>query len=378
MTQKEAYESIATLIRCSAEQLVKDKFLWKSSTIKTSPEQFSQMLLDAFFESINNEREQYLKQLTERLYRVNKERKSFEVETQATKAAPDSELAELSKENDELKAQIVAFEEELKSLEWKYNRKQSFYQEKLKQKAEQVQQIHALLEHLAGSHQVLARQLEGLKSSAVRLHRGQVRLAMQAKAMILSQIEEMIEEKTIEYESEYSGKLAKVEDAIEEQHEQLRQAEREAKTILDALEEIGVKTCPVDELPKKLSTLKENVRETLDHKREAAIENLRKEVQTQLPGIDIAQGNIADAVTKHLTAKIKEKEKECNDLLRKGEARERKLRQQLDEAISKIQKLQNSRNEDLAYIDEFERSKRLYEEQQRKLDEQMSALGMGK
>lgn len=151
MSRSGEYGNIAALIRCSAEQLVKDKFLWRSNAIKTSPEEFAQMLLDAFIESVDNEREQYLRQLTDRLYRVNKERKSFEVEVEATVAAPDSEIATFGRQNDELKGQIVAFEEELKSLEWKYNRKQKFYKEKLKKKAAQIQNINELIERMSAA-----------------------------------------------------------------------------------------------------------------------------------------------------------------------------------------------------------------------------------
>ena len=378
MSRSGEYGNIAALIRCSAEQLVKDKFLWRSNAIKTSPEEFAQMLLDAFIESVDNEREQYLRQLTDRLYRVNKERKSFEVEVEATVAAPDSEIATFGRQNDELKGQIVAFEEELKSLEWKYNRKQKFYKEKLKKKAAQIQNINELIERMSAAKHALSEQLGGLKASVVRMQRGQIRLAAQAKTMIAAHVEEAIEEQMVNCESQNAKQVAKVEDAVDEQEEKLKEAEHEAQVILDALEEMGVKVCSVEELPRKLNTIKANVQDVIEVKQKEAVENLRKEIAAQLPGIDVSSGNVVDAVGRHLAAKIKEKEKECNEVLRKGEARERKLRQQLDGAIAKIQKLQSSRNDDLAYLDEFEKSKRQYEEQQRRLDEQMSALGMGK
>jgi hypothetical protein len=95
-----------------------------------------------------------------------------------------------------------------------------------------------------------------------------------------------------------------------------------------------------------------------------------------LPGIRIGNENISVAVDRYINERIRAKELECQQILRKGEARERKLKEQLDRALLKIQKLQNS-GEDYGYLDDFEKSRRLWEERQAKLDATMRALNLG-
>jgi hypothetical protein len=49
---------------------------------------------------------------------------------------------------------------------------------------------------------------------------------------------------------------------------------------------------------------------------------------------------------------------EYEQILRKGELREKKQREKLDEALRKIRRLQNTSQEDFRCLDEFERLKR--------------------
>lgn len=378
MNQDERVIAIANYLGASSEQLVREKALWKSPEIKCTPEEFSKMMKDAFFEAIKSDREDHLAELTRRLSRVYAERNELENQFANGNLGVEDSCSVLDKQNEELKTDVERLEGDVKGLEWKHNRKTKSYQDKIKVKNDHVTQINKVAESVLQAHQTLSAQLDELKRSSLRLQRGQLRLCRQAKTMLITQIEESVEEQAQQNSTRHTREVSRMSTALSEEKANLREAERQAKLMLDGLSDMGVRVCSVEDLGKRASAVKDSIDEVIDRECSKALDKVRRDLESELPGIELRGANIADAVQRYLNDQIRAKEKECQEMLRKGEARERKLRQKLDEAIMKIQRLQDSRSQDMGYLDEFERSKRAYEEQQKRLDERMNALSLGK
>lgn len=374
MSRIDGIQRVTAYLASTAEQLVRDKALWESPGIKTTPEEFAQMVTNELRQCLENEREQYLTQLNERLAKVSKERKEMEMEFIHVNSASDDSIAAATRGNDEFKVQIESLEGELKALEWRFSRKDQVFQEKLRRKNEEVISINKVVEATIDAQQDLAQQVGRIREATGKLHRGQIRLVRQSKTMVLTQIEESTEAGCSRLDARHSKELARASATLASEKAELASAERQAKAMLDSLEELGVTVCALDDLPRSVETVKHSIEAMIEDRKEQAIERLRREIEDQFQGMSIKGENIADAIEKHVTETIRRKEGECNEILQKGETRERKLRQKLDEAIAKIQMLQNERSDDLRYLDDFERSRRQYEVQQRTLDEKMSAL----
>ena len=378
MEVDENLQAIAAFVRKNAESLVENKLLWKSSAIKTTPKEFGEMCVAVFNECVANDRERYLQQISQKLEAVTKEKSALEKEIESVTMAPVTANAQLTEKNEQLRKEIGEMEDELRLIQSRLQRKDKAFEDRIRQKNAQVGQMNVVIEEMMNAQQTLARKLAELKASAMRMQRGQLRLARRAKTMIETQIEETIESGASNFEVAGSNKLTKIAETLADEKDELRTAQRQAHAVLEVLEEMGVKVCAVDDLPKYLNNLKKSISDVVENRRTQAVNKLRSEVEQQLPGIKLGKGNLADAVERHLAMKIKEKESECDEVIRKGEEREKKLRQQLNEAIAKIEKLQATRGDDMSYLEELEQSKHEYEEQQRKLDAQMNALSLGK
>jgi hypothetical protein len=171
--------------------------------------------------------------------------------------------------------------------------------------------------------------------------------------------------------SQVSGELGRLQD-------EQSALENEARVLIDIAAEVTgdsrLRAISAEDFPERIGEIQNAIEEAIETRREAAVDRLKQEVGRQFPGIEFSGTSVAASVKDHIRERIMAKERECQEILRKGELRERRLREKLDEALQKVQRLQNEAGEDFQFLDDFERSKREWEDQRRKLDARMSAL----
>lgn len=378
MQTNENLRTIATILKDSAEKMVENRMLWKSREIKTTPQEFGKMVMSVFNECLQHERELYLEQITQRLVAVTKERKALEKAIESIQTAPQATNEQFFEKNEKLRAEISQMEEELKMIQMRQTRKDKAFRDKIRQKNAQVNQTNLVIEEMLNFQQALAQQLAELKAATVRMQRGQIRLGQRARVMVETHIQETMEDCASNFEILRSQRFTKIADTLSDEKDELNDVRRQGQAVLDVLEELGVKVCAIDDLPRNLDRIKDSITSAVERRRDNVVDGMRDDILRAFPGIKIGKGNIADVIESYVADQIKLKEKECEEVLRKGEQREKKLRQQLNEAIGQIERLQGVRGDDMAYLADLEMSRHEYEEQQRKLDEQMSALHLGK
>jgi hypothetical protein len=381
MTWRERVEwsGLVEFLRTSVEQMVHDKLVLQTRKANIDPADVSAIMVDVFYESIDTEREKVLQQTIDQLIKVQLERDSLENEYARLEATHNEESLITAHQNADLKAQVESLESELKALEWQRVRRENSYQETLASKKRELAKLSRFVGTFQDAQRALCRQVTSLKSDAVKMKRSQLSYLRRSRGLIANRVNELIQQDAANQERDQARKVSRVSTRLGEVEEEQKSLKRQCRTVLKSLADADgqhskLTSISVDELPKRLADIREYVAESIEERKEVALRRFKQQVIEEFPGIQIGEGNVAAAVSNHIRDRLRAKEIECERILKKGEARERKLQEQLDRALQKIKKLQDPGG-DYRYLDEFERSKSAWEEQQRRTDARMAKIG---
>lgn len=373
--------SLASYLRSNVEQLHRDRLILPltGSSVKTN--ELSQNMVDVFQTTITSDREKYIDELIAKLAKIKNEKIDIETQFSQVRLQNTKETDLLSQENEQLKSQAETLESKMKNVEWKQQRKEKSYRNQLKEKETQVLQFKTLIDTVQDAEQILFQKLKEIRSSFSKLQRNQIRLLNQAKSLCTTQITETIDHATSQQESVYLKHESSIAKSIDNEKKQEEKNFNQAQQMLDIINgfvtdesSVNRTTVTANDFATRASEVRDFIDEIIESKKKISIENLKKQIIESLPGINIGENqNINDAIEMHLKARIKAKEIECQKILAESAQKEALLKQKLNEALDKIQKLQYSES-DFNYMEEFDRQKAEWESNHKKLDEAMSII----
>jgi hypothetical protein len=336
------------------------------------------MMVKVFEEVLASDREKYLFQLIDQLTAICAERDKLQTELESQEASAESQTSRISQQNDELRNEVEILEKELKQLQWKRSLNQKSYHQRLQFKQEQTKLMKALIITAQKTGHELSQSVRDLKSTALALKSGQIRLLQQSKRVIHKEISQFIHNSVSGINKQENRLLDEAASTLSEVRKEEQKLAEEATRMLETIREFCGRDLDVgvDEFMSRQSEIRDFIKLGIERRQHKAVERVKEEIARQLPGIRFGDESLSVAVDRHINERIKAKELECRDILKKGEARERKLKEQLDKAMRKIQRLQSS-GDDYRYLDDFERSRKMWEERQAKLDATMKALNLG-
>lgn len=379
--QSKPMDELVSYLKTTLRDMITDQVIFQSPNIKVDKEQFIENCVQILKQSVRSDREKYLYQLIEKLGRINAEHQEIEDKYEKAKIQGDSTTKSCKRKNEELKNTLESLESQLKSLEFRSARKEKAYKEKIEEKNQMASKMNSIVNSIQTSTNDLYKQLSSLRNSALKMKTGPSRLIARAKTYCLSQVEEAIEKTESDLQDRKTNQLAKITTTIAMESSEQKSLERKCQSMLDAVWAIKPdadhpNVSPHD-FPKRFNEVRDFIDSSLESRKEHAVEDLKQELQQVIPGIRFDSVDVHAAILKRMKEEIKIKENQCQSILNKGEAREKRLRQKLDEALNKIQRLQSVNTNEVVDLEEFERSKNSWEEQKKRLDQTMQSLSFG-
>ena len=367
--------SLASYLRSSVEQLLRDKLILKITGSSVNSSELSQNMVKVFQTTITSEREKYIEELISKLTSIVKEKAKIENEFIEMQTNGSKQYDDVNKENEQIRAQIEILQSKLKSMEWKQANREKMFKRQIKEKDVEASQVKLLVTSTQDAHQLLTRQLKDIRSEFARLQRNQTRLMGQAKAMCLTQINGAIENKRSNIKKKNAKRIEKIKDIISQEKKIQSVTEKQMSSLIDILNGLADQTLSrlnigVDDFVSRTGEIRDYIDDIIEARKKNSIDEIKRQVAEVIPGIEIGNQNVMDAIDRHLKAKIKAKEAECQRIIKESEQREALLRQKLKEALERIQRLQNAES-DYKYMDDFEKQKKEWENNGKKLDQTM-------
>lgn len=373
------YDSVVEYLRTSINKLVNVKMTTASKKHRIDPSTVSSRLVDVLKSALSSEREQHLEQLMLKLAQLQSEKSRLEVQLKMVKGGADRETERYLQENSQLKERYSQLEDELKTIEHQHSVKEQMYREELKKKRDELGKLRKIIEVAQNTQQELTQEAKQLKQVAEKMQRNQIRLLRRAKELCLEHLTQTLSEENEKETQEQATQLSNLASVLK--HEKLQQAknERRCQQLLDAIWAMRSDTDHPDITPadftKRLPELKVFVENALDYHRKLAVDSLKAEVKKAIPDIEFGEGEtVIESVQRYIDRKVREKEGEYERVLKRGEAREKRLRDKVQASLGKVQDMEPKAGSDDDILADLDNMKREWELRKRQLDEKMKAI----
>lgn len=376
---------LSDVIRTSIDEMMSERMAQQFQKKKISPTNFSNRLLQVLDIGLKCEREQYIKELLQKLKNVEKERDDLqkELNDQKRRFAHESTIIETDKAA--LQRKYLALDEHYKTLGWRKDQSEMSYQEKIQMRDNIIRLQRIALNQTQKANNLLQNQVRELKELVISNNKKQTRALKALKATLFDQFHQTmgyfikkqkkrdnLQLKTLlaEYKNE---KMA---------HDQLKGA---SQLLLDSIWNISPRRnkppkFSLEDLPRKVSEVHNFIQHSVQDQKDIAIENVKKELSSTLPEISIiGQESVTEAVTSVITDRVAEKEAEFLSKLKAHEKREEKLKRKLQIALTQIQSLKKPvmSPPQYRYVDEYKEIKDDWDQQKELLDKKMQELSQG-
>ena len=373
------YDSVVEYLRTSINKLVNVKMTTASRKHRIDPSTVSSRLVDVLKSALSSEREQHLEQLMLKLAQLQSEKSRLEVQLKMVKGGADRETERYLQENSQLKERYSQLEDELKTIEHQHSVKEQMYREELKKKRDELGKLRKIIEVAQNTQQELTQEAKQLKQVAEKMQRNQIRLLRRAKDLCLEHLTQTLSEENEKETQEQATQLSNLTSILK--HEKLQQAknERRCQQLLDAIWAMRSDADHPDITPadftKRLPELKVFVENALDYHRRLAVDSLKEEVKRSIPDIEFGDGEtVIESVQKYIDRKVREKEGEYERVLKRGEEREKRLRDKVQASLGKVQDMEPRAGSDDDILADLDNMKREWELRKRQLDEKMKAI----
>ena len=373
------YDSVVEYLRTSINKLVNVKMTTASRKHRIDPSTVSSRLVDVLKSALSSEREQHLEQLMLKLAQLQSEKSRLEVQLKMVKGGADRETERYLQENSQLKERYSQLEDELKTIEHQHSVKEQMYREELKKKRDELGKLRKIIEVAQNTQQELTQEAKQLKQVAEKRQRNQIRLLRRAKDLCLEHLTQTLSEENEKETQEQATQLSNLTSILK--HEKLQQAknERRCQQLLDAIWAMRSDADHPDITPadftKRLPELKVFVENALDYHRRLAVDSLKEEVKRAIPDIEFGDGEtVIESVQKYIDRKVREKEGEYERVLKRGEEREKRLRDKVQASLGKVQDMEPRAGSDDDILADLDNMKREWELRKRQLDEKMKAI----
>lgn len=377
----ERYDQVVEYLRESIEKLVSTKMISPNKKRYVDANYVSSRLVEVLKNSLSSEREDHLEDLMRQLFKLNSDKENLERELAQVKGSTERETIRYTQENEQLQHQFAQIEDELKTIEWRQTTKEAAYKADLKQKQKQLQSLKNVIN---SSHQIqlgLSEGVSNLKKSIIKAHKNQVKLIRRAKELCTEKLKETLELESQRQNMNEAQEIKVLQNVLLKEKADYRKNQRLCQSLLNAVWAIS-KEPPLDITPEtftqKLPELKAYIQRALQYHKRVAIAELKEEVTKQIPDIEFDSDNIIESVQSYIAKKVQEKDLEYQRIIKRGEEREKRLKQKLQEALIKIEQQQDgtddSDDNDEAIISDFEKTQEEWDLQRKQLDEKMKLL----
>lgn len=362
----------------SLKSMVSKQMILKSAANSISISDLVHSLVAILRKSLQSEREQYLLSLLYKCDDLHRTQDNIELEFAREQSQHIRRMRKLATEREELKQRREYLLGDSESRDINYARKENRAQVNLTQKERAFANIYKAIDLAEATYEQLHSDVADLKSVALKAQRIQKKLIREAKSLCTDELQRVVDEMNANRQGIYDRRLSEL-------RTELASERNEQKRLASACEAVirAVRAMPsarkfemeVSEFPHRVDEIIAIVDQAVaDEERRANVE-VKKELVREIPGMRFGRNEaVGDAVERYIEEKVAEKQSECEEVLRKGAERERKLREKLDEALTKIQRLQGSRDADVIEASEIDRKQNSWLEQKRRLDETMAAI----
>jgi hypothetical protein len=372
----EFFDSAADYLRKSIKKLIFSKMAGNRRR-KIEAERVSSRLVEVLRDALTSEKERGLQELMVKLNKLKAEKHRLEQESSSFEDTASLQKEEYLTEHETLEKQNRRLDRELRALETKQLERHGAKKRELVHQQREVHRLDEVIALAQSTQRNLAQEIEEIRSLVLNMERKQSQLCSRAKELCIRQLSGGLTDAKISDSLEESPEFSALRAQRNSQKDGLTANEKTCQQLLSALWTLhSNKPHPkitVKNFVERLPELKQWLNETMEYNRELAVSELQEEVRKSLPGVRFDRKTIIESVNKYVEEKTQETEEEYQQILRKGEKRERKLRERLQSTIEKLEKVEKE-NSSRELLSDLERIRIEYGFQRRNLDEKMREL----
>ena len=357
-------------------EMASNRLILKS--ISVPPSEIVRELVSVLRHSLKSQREQYLLALLCEIDDLHSDADHLERELGREQHRHLRQMRKLATERDELKQRRDYLSDTAESREVDHARKEKQAQVRLKKKENAFTNIYSAVELAEATYERLRSDVGDLRAAVTKMQRVQRRLINQAKEVCTDELYRAVDEMNANRQGFEDRRLAQLRSALAAEKNEQKRLEEACAAVLEGIAGVTSKKLQVSakEFPHRVDDVVAFVDKVIAEEERKANAELKKQIGREIRDMRFGgRGeSAADAVERYIEEKVAEKQSQCEEILRKGAERERKLRQKLDEALTKIQKLQGTVTSDAIEASEIDRKQNSWLEQKRRLDETMAAI----
>lgn len=372
---------IETMISTVISDMIRNDEIIKNRVAGFSSMDVVQKMKDMYYNSLNSDREKYLLSLIKKLAEIYNVCVDTQNQYQIIKKPTDADIKKFDENNKILKGEIAELEKKINSLELEITNKETNFRSQLTKKQKKLQLLINFVEKFQSTQSNLSRNVENIRGLISRFSGGQKKIITQTRIKCVDELDKVLERNIKAVRNSHSKKLKKLDEKIHKEKSELHRLQNITQNILDDIYSIEPdidfdKRIMADELPNKTEEIRRFLQNAINNRRKLAVQKMRKQIEAIIPDIDVRKGNVVDIVCKSLEERVKQKELECQKIMKKAEEREKFLKQKLEEQLNHVKQIQRSQNAKLDILNDVEKEKAIWEENKRKLDAKMSALSL--
>lgn len=359
------------------EKMMAEKMILQNTEAQLTPQMLTDKLMKVLEESLASDREMYLMQLIRKIQLLNSDCSDLEDEYNRVKHQSHREMLKIRNENEELRIKYETLEEQIKQMQWKQEQKEAKNKRHLQQKQEALGTLHRVIDTAQSTQLAIARQIKDLRYASQKMLIGQTKVLEQTKQFCTEKLQDEITQSISKLKETEQRQIRKLSRQIEAEKAEQAKLKVACQNMLEAIWELNPEAHPdisPEDFPRRVNEVENFIDEAVNIQQKKYIHSMQSRIKTDLPDIEFDNEDVSGAVDNYIQEKVLQREAECRELLRQSENREKQIRAKLDEALSKIKRLQDNSKSDSAVLDEIIQGKDEWRQTTRKLDETMKAL----
>lgn len=375
-------EDIISFLQKTINQMVSRKMILQNNDQNISPNHLSRKLIQVLKNSLSSEREQYLQRLLLKLFQLSNDNLDLKEEYDKYVRSNKRDLHKIRSENEEMERQYLVLQNQIQAFESnKKTKKELHYHIELQKKQNALDNLQTLFDKAETVQYNLKKQLTNIKIAMSRLQRGQIKMIQEAKSMCLQQMQNSLQGMKEYQKNKQSAQIAKLSRSIQKASNENHQLHKTCESMLNSIWTLTPEGEPHPDIHSKdmksrISEVCAFIDRCVEIEKDKQEKQLKSEVNRLIPDIQFNDYQpISDSIEIYIRQKISAKEKNFQEILKKGEEEEKKLREKLESARAQIKKLQSSSQSDAFSFDEqLNQQSTDWNQQKMKLDQALSEL----
>ena len=372
---------LIAFLQSTVDKMISNKLILQGNDSKISSDQLSRKLIKVLQSSLSSEREQYLSKLLTKLFKLTSDHSDLKDEYEKIVRNNRREAHKIRAENEEMERQYEDLQVQLQNYENKKSKKDMDCHMLLQKKQEALENLHLILDKAESTQYVLKKQLSSIKIAISRLQRGQAKMIQEARTMCTQEVKQSLNSIKQNQNSEQTAKSNRLNVAIQKAIDENKQL---CKTCDAMLETVWTLTPEGESHPmitskdfrNRVNEVCDFIDRSVDVKKAKEEKVLKDEIKKLIPDMKFStHKSIQDTVNTYIQKQISLKEENYQKIIAEGLEKEKRLREKIEKARIKIQKLQSaSQGEGFSFDESLIRHTEDWDNQKKKLDKTLSEL----